>query len=82
MLLGEGTARSLRCSGASRTGLTRPMGDSEVCAHDTHEGQAIEDGGVATEHEAELPYRSLVERVPAIVYVDPAGPRADLTRPT
>jgi PAS domain S-box-containing protein len=28
----------------------------------------------ATEHEVELPYRSLVERVPAIVYVDPAGP--------
>ncbi len=37
-------------------------------------------GGVATEHEAELPYRSLVERVPAIVYVDPAGPQA--TSPT
>jgi PAS domain S-box-containing protein len=31
-------------------------------------------GGVATEHDVELPYRSLVERVPAIVYVDPAGP--------
>ena len=37
-------------------------------------------GGVATDHEAELPYRSLVERVPAIVYVDPAGPEA--TSPT
>jgi PAS domain S-box-containing protein len=30
--------------------------------------------------EAELPYRSLVERVPAIVYVDPAGPEP--TSPT
>ena len=28
----------------------------------------------ATDHEVEPPYRSLVERVPAIVYVDPAGP--------
>ena len=28
----------------------------------------------ATEHDVELPYRSLVERVPAIVYVDPTGP--------
>jgi PAS domain S-box-containing protein len=37
-------------------------------------------GGSATEHEAELPYRSLVERVPAIVYVDPAGPEP--TAPT
>lgn len=27
----------------------------------------------ASAHEVELPYRSLVERVPAIVYVDPAG---------
>ena len=37
---------------------------------------AKEVGGrrAATEHEVELPYRSLVERVPAIVYVDPAGP--------
>jgi PAS domain S-box-containing protein len=34
----------------------------------------------ATEHEFELPYRSLVERVPAIVYVDPAGPEP--TSPT
>lgn len=31
-------------------------------------------GGVASGHEAELPYRSLVERVPAIVYIDPVGP--------
>lgn len=35
---------------------------------------------VATGPDAELPYRSLVERVPAIVYVDPAGP--DPTSPT
>jgi PAS domain S-box-containing protein len=34
----------------------------------------------ATEQEVELPYRSLVERVPAIVYVDPAGPEP--TSPT
>jgi PAS domain S-box-containing protein len=34
----------------------------------------------ATEPDAELPYRSLVERVPAIVYVDPAGPEP--TAPT
>ena len=33
-----------------------------------------------TDHEAELPYRSLVERVPAIVYVDSAGPEP--TAPT
>lgn len=32
------------------------------------------DGGVAADHGAEIPYRSLVERVPAIVYIDPAGP--------
>lgn len=37
-------------------------------------------GRVATEADAELPYRSLVERVPAIVYVDPAGPEP--TSPT
>jgi PAS domain S-box-containing protein len=38
-------------------------------------------GGVSTaDHDAELPYRSLVERVPAIVYVDPAGPEP--TSPT
>jgi PAS domain S-box-containing protein len=37
-------------------------------------------GGVATGHEAELPYRSLVERVPAIVYIDPVGPEP--TSPT
>jgi PAS domain S-box-containing protein len=36
--------------------------------------------GVATDHDAELPYRSLVERVPAIVYIDPVGP--DATSPT
>ena len=35
---------------------------------------------VATGPDAELPYRSLVERVPAIVYVDPAGPEP--TSPT
>jgi PAS domain S-box-containing protein len=35
---------------------------------------------VATDEGAEVPYRSLVERVPAIVYVDPAGP--DPTSPT
>jgi PAS domain S-box-containing protein len=34
----------------------------------------------ASEHDVELPYRSLVERVPAIVYVDPAGPEP--TAPT
>ena len=32
------------------------------------------------EHDVELPYQSLVERVPAIVYVDPAGPEP--TAPT
>lgn len=37
-------------------------------------------GGLATESDVELPYRSLVERVPAIVYVDPAGPEP--TAPT
>ena len=37
-------------------------------------------GSVETDHEAELPYRSLVERVPAIVYIDPAGPEP--TSPT
>jgi len=37
-------------------------------------------GRVATEADVELPYRSLVERVPAIVYVDPAGPEP--TSPT
>jgi PAS domain S-box-containing protein len=37
-------------------------------------------GDVVTDHEAELPYRSLVERVPAIVYIDPAGPHP--TSPT
>jgi PAS domain S-box-containing protein len=36
--------------------------------------------GVETGHDAELPYRSLVERVPAIVYVDPVGPEP--TSPT
>jgi len=36
--------------------------------------------GVATDHDAELPYRSLVERVPAIVYIDAVGP--DPTSPT
>ncbi len=34
----------------------------------------------ATPDEVELPFRSLVERVPAIVYVDPAGPEP--TSPT
>src|SRR5687767_6495188 len=33
-----------------------------------------------TERSEELPFRSLVERVPAIVYVDPAGPEP--TAPT
>jgi PAS domain S-box-containing protein len=37
-------------------------------------------GGVATRHDVEPPYRSLVERVPAVVYVDPAGPEP--TSPT
>ena len=35
---------------------------------------------MAADSEAELPYRSMVERVPAIVYVDPVGP--DPTSPT
>ena len=35
---------------------------------------------IVADDEAELPYRSLVERVPAIVYVDPAGPQP--TSPT
>jgi PAS domain S-box-containing protein len=39
-----------------------------------------EDGSAATWDEVELPYRSLVERVPAVVYVDPAGPEP--TAPT
>jgi PAS domain S-box-containing protein len=37
-------------------------------------------GRAGTDHGAELPYRSLVERVPAIVYIDPAGPEP--TSPT
>jgi PAS domain S-box-containing protein len=37
-------------------------------------------GAVATRDDVELPFRSLVERVPAIVYVDPAGPEP--TSPT
>jgi len=36
--------------------------------------------GVTSGPDTELPYRSLVERVPAIVYVDPAGPEP--TSPT
>jgi PAS domain S-box-containing protein len=36
--------------------------------------------GVAADHGVELPYRSLLERVPAIVYVDPVGPEP--TSPT
>jgi hypothetical protein len=38
------------------------------------------DRGTSTPPDAELPYRSLVERVPAIVYVDPVGPEP--TSPT
>jgi PAS domain S-box-containing protein len=37
-------------------------------------------GRASTDPEAELPYRSLVERVPAIVYIDPVGPEP--TSPT
>lgn len=37
-------------------------------------GKRSKSGAVVADHEAELPYRSLVERVPAIVYIDPAGP--------
>lgn len=37
-------------------------------------------GGAAADRGAELPYRSLVERVPAIVYIDPVGPEP--TSPT
>ena len=37
-------------------------------------------GTPLSQRDAELPYRSLVERVPAIVYVDPAGPEP--TAPT
>ena len=44
--------------------------------HKKHGGN----GAVASQADAELPYRSLVERVPAIVYVDPAGPEP--TSPT
>ena len=36
--------------------------------------RAKRSSGVVVTDDAELPYRSLVERVPAIVYVDPAGP--------
>jgi PAS domain S-box-containing protein len=34
-----------------------------------------EDRSVVPDPEAEFPYRSLVERVPAIVYIDPVGPQ-------
>jgi PAS domain S-box-containing protein len=37
-------------------------------------GKRSKGGGDSTRHEADLPYRSLVERVPAIVYIDPVGP--------
>ena len=37
-------------------------------------------GGAAADRGAEFPYRSLVERVPAIVYIDPVGPEP--TSPT
>ena len=42
---------------------------------DTHEREEVEEQTTRRPiTEVELPYRSLVERVPAIVYVDPAGP--------
>lgn len=43
-------------------------------------GKRSRGGGDSTRQEAELPYRSLVERVPAIVYIDPVGPEP--TSPT
>lgn len=43
-------------------------------------GKRSRGGRDSTRHEAELPYRSLVERVPAIVYIDPVGPEP--TSPT
>ena len=43
-------------------------------------GKRSKGRGASTSHDAELPYRSLVERVPAIVYIDPVGP--DPTSPT
>lgn len=43
-------------------------------------GKRYRGGGDSTRQEAELPYRSLVERVPAIVYIDPVGPEP--TSPT
>ena len=42
--------------------------------------RARRSNGRVVTHDGELPYRSLVERVPAIVYVDPAGP--ETTSPT
>jgi PAS domain S-box-containing protein len=45
---------------------------------DSKRSEAAEADG--TERSEELPFRSLVERVPAIVYVDPAGPEP--TAPT
>ena len=43
-------------------------------------GKRSRGGGDSTRRETELPYRSLVERVPAIVYIDPVGPEP--TSPT
>ena len=43
-------------------------------------GKRSRGGGDSTHQEAELPYRSLVERVPAVVYIDPVGPEP--TSPT
>ena len=43
-------------------------------------GKRSRGGGDSTRQEPELPYRSLVERVPAIVYIDPVGPEP--TSPT
>ena len=46
----------------------------------TSRSGAVEAGGTGRSEDEELPFRSLVERVPAIVYVDPAGPEP--TAPT
>ncbi len=48
--------------------------------HDTDRAKRPKGGGESTRQETELPYRSLVERVPAIVYIDPVGPEP--TSPT
>jgi PAS domain S-box-containing protein len=60
--------------------LPRPRGIGGECRMTPIRGKRSRGGGDSTRQEAELPYRSLVERVPAIVYIDPVGPEP--TSPT